>query len=455
MNQAAAEQVEGLVVSNWKYKAFISYSHHDKFWGKWLHRKLESFRVPRAFVDQMTHSGNVPKRLAPIFRDFEELPTSSDLSKAIQEALEQSQFLIVVCSPHAASSNWVNEEVLAFKRMGRADRVLALIVDGEPHATDKTGSDPSLECFPPALRFQVHSDGSLSDSGTEPFAPSLKEMDADYAKLKLIAGILGVGFDELYQRDRRARRRRMAFILGVSALILLVILGSLLWGWRSQWVATEQRLNAQMHQFKADQVTAAAEKLWGDFQKEEVDTLSRHVEFLDGQYKEVKAMVSYGAGNVDPSDLQMAGYQLATANAKLAWVNASHEDSIEALEEAAGFAEKFFEIKRMMVLAGVAHHDELYRAESQQRDARLMLSRSRRILSQILSQAADEETVESPPVPSLSEEPGMAPLPPGAADWPPAPASPAPSPNEPAVISPKVTSDPPPMPAPAEIGDEH
>src|SRR5689334_13547543 len=74
-------------MADFKYWAFISYSHRDKSWGDWLHKALETYRVPRRLVGSAGRDGPVPKRLFPIFRDREELPTSADLGSNISEAL--------------------------------------------------------------------------------------------------------------------------------------------------------------------------------------------------------------------------------------------------------------------------------------------------------------------------------------------------------------------------------
>lgn len=80
-----------------KYWAFISYSHQDKRWGDWLHRALETYRLPRHLHGG--RDGDIPRRLMPVFRDREELPSSANLGQVIAEALQQSRTLIVICSP--------------------------------------------------------------------------------------------------------------------------------------------------------------------------------------------------------------------------------------------------------------------------------------------------------------------------------------------------------------------
>jgi hypothetical protein len=132
---------------DYKYWAFISYSHADETWGRWLHRALERYRVPRRLIGRPSRHGPLPRRVFPIFRDRDELPTASSLGDKIQQALRESRFLIVVCSPKSAVSRWVNGEVAAFKAAAGEDRVLCLIVDGEPNASDKPDSG-LLECFP-------------------------------------------------------------------------------------------------------------------------------------------------------------------------------------------------------------------------------------------------------------------------------------------------------------------
>ena len=95
----------------------------------------------------------MPKTLRPIFRDREDFSAGHSLTEQTLAALEASQFLIVLCSPNAAQSKYVNEEVRRFKALGRGDRVIPVIVDGEP-------GDPERECFPPALRFKLGPDGT-------------------------------------------------------------------------------------------------------------------------------------------------------------------------------------------------------------------------------------------------------------------------------------------------------
>ncbi|MBI5771423.1 MAG: toll/interleukin-1 receptor domain-containing protein [Verrucomicrobia bacterium] len=211
-----------------RYRAFISYSHTDTKWATWLLKKLEGYRVPARFHGRAAPIGRVGGRIAPIFRDRDELPTADDLGEAVQAALQQSATLIVICSPAAARSRWVNEEAMSFKRLDRADRVFAFIVEGEPNA-----SEPAQECFPPALRFALAPDGRLSPRPVELIAADAREHGdgREDAFIRLVAGLLGVGFDDLRRREHARRMRRMIWVTAgsVAGMALTIGLAAMAW----------------------------------------------------------------------------------------------------------------------------------------------------------------------------------------------------------------------------------
>ena len=210
----------------YKYKAFISYSHADEKWAGWLHRALESYQPPKHLIGTTTPMGVVPNKVAPVFRDRDELASSTDLGADLTAALAASACQIVICSMSAATSHWVNEEILAFKRLGRSNRIFSLIIDGEPYASGSPESE-RFECFPPALRFKLGADGELSDVPAEPIAADARpgKDGKNNAKIKLLAGILGVGFDDLRQRELQRRHRRLAIITGAAVAGMVIAIG--------------------------------------------------------------------------------------------------------------------------------------------------------------------------------------------------------------------------------------
>lgn len=197
------------------YWAYISYSHKDEKWAKWLHDAIETYQVPRQLIGKKTNGQIIPNRLIPIFRDRTELPSSSDLGDVLDKALRESKFMIVLCSPSAAGSQWVNEEILRFKRLGKESRILALIIDGDPNAG---------ECFPDSLIHRLNESGDLTPEIIEPIAADVRpnQDGKSNAKLKLISGMLSVGFDELKQRDLQRKYFRMMALTAFAVVITLI-----------------------------------------------------------------------------------------------------------------------------------------------------------------------------------------------------------------------------------------
>ena len=198
-------------MNGFKYTAFITYSHADAELAAWLQKALETYKLP-AGLTRPSRSGQT-RRLGRFFRDREELPAGSDLGQSVRDALRDSAFLIVVCSPSAAKSAWVNREIEEFIAVRGRERILCIIVDGEPFASPMPGEE-ARECFPPSLGYRVEAQTAQSRA-SEPIAADLRPGGDGrrLAKLKIVSGLLGIGLDALVQRDVQRRHRRM---LGVS-----------------------------------------------------------------------------------------------------------------------------------------------------------------------------------------------------------------------------------------------
>lgn len=214
-----------------RYTAFLSYSHKDAAAAGRLHRRLETYRMPRRLIGMETARGAVPARLAPIFRDREELPAATDLSETVREALAQSGALIVLCSPAAAGSLWVAEEIETFRTLHPDRPILAAVLDGDPP-----------DCFPAVLR-------AFGQDGTwhEPLATDLRKHrdGARLGLLKLVAGITGVGLDALVQRDASRRVRRVMVVTGAALVATLIMAALALLALQARREADGQRAEAE------------------------------------------------------------------------------------------------------------------------------------------------------------------------------------------------------------------
>lgn len=189
-----------------RYRAFISYSHSDEAFAARLHRDLERYRIPARVVQAKDLIGN---RLGTVFRDRDELASSTSLTDTIRAALAESECLIVICSPEAAASRWVNAEIETFREQRPDAAILPIIAD------TVTAADTSV-LFPPALA-----------AGDEPLAADARKTGdgRERAKLKLIAGLIGIRFDDLVERETVRTRQRL---LAASAFMVAIVAGTVL-----------------------------------------------------------------------------------------------------------------------------------------------------------------------------------------------------------------------------------
>ncbi len=200
-----------------RYRAFLSYSHTDERWARWLLRRLESYRVPRSLVGTPGRDGPIPERLGHFCRDRDELPSACDLSAAIKTSLDESAALVVVCSPAAARSRWVNAEISEFRSAGRGDRILCFVVDGDPEVHDSERA-----CIPPALLRP----GDGGATPREPLAADARHAadGRERAFAKLVAGLLGISYDKLAPREAHRRHQRLALITAASLVGMFIAL---------------------------------------------------------------------------------------------------------------------------------------------------------------------------------------------------------------------------------------
>lgn len=193
------------------YDAFISYRHSelDKFVAENLHRQLEAFRLP----------GNVSrkigrKKIERVFRDKDELPLTSNLEDPIMRALAESEFLIVICSPRLKESLWCKKEIETFIRLHGREKVFAVLIEGEPE-----------DSFPEELLFAEETvekpDGTTETvkKAMEPLAADIRGKNKHEMQkamrtelLRLIAPMFSLTYDDLRQRHRERKMRRILLI---------------------------------------------------------------------------------------------------------------------------------------------------------------------------------------------------------------------------------------------------
>ena len=190
-----------------QYYAFISYKREDEKWAKWIQHMLEHYKFPT----NLNGCTNLPKKIRPTFRDVTDL-TPGFLTEEIHEALVNSQWLIIVCSPRSAKSKWVCNEAQTFIDLGRADHIIPFVIEGKPFSNDET-----TECYPEALL-------NLTEC-KEILAANIHEMGRKAAVVKVIAKMFGLDFDSLWQRYQREqlKSRIIKSVLGLILFLLLIM----------------------------------------------------------------------------------------------------------------------------------------------------------------------------------------------------------------------------------------
>ena len=227
-------------------------------------KKLENFQGSQTFSWKKQPVRHQPPRpdYTPFFGIATNWRQAAQLGPLIEQALHDSSHLIVLCSPNAVKSRWVNEEIRMFKAMGKADRVLCLVLDGEPMAAD-VKNDPEMECLPLAARRRIDQNGEITEQIHEPGAADLRE-NADGEKdglLKVIAGLLGIGLDELKQRDMLARQRRLAWVATASITLALSAIGLSVYAFYQQQQAALARASAVAERQAAEEELAKTQTI--------------------------------------------------------------------------------------------------------------------------------------------------------------------------------------------------
>jgi eukaryotic-like serine/threonine-protein kinase len=369
----------------YKYFAFVSYSHKDSFFGEKIQRSIEQYNVSGDMVGRETRFGPVPGRLRPVFRDRWDLSAGHNLDDQIAEAISASAFLLVVCSRSSAKSRYVNSEIIRFKQLGRAERIFALIVDGEPN-------DPEKECFPPALKFKIDALGQhTNEPEQQPIAADARPHGDgfDLAKLKIIAGMLGVGLDEIVRRDLRDQKRRRRRLASVAAAFLLLALTSAIEAYRIKLISDrhEKLLSATLQ--KAGRLVNTAVQSAHDRGVPALES----IRFLDQVEPIFTDIGSFGA---DTPDLKKATADFRGQYADMRGILGDHGAQMASAEEAVKLITAAIEQAgprpqlEYALGSAIWHLGKAYRDQAKHGDAIEQFDRCVAVLRQLKSTSKEE-----------------------------------------------------------------
>ena len=261
------------------YDAFISYRHNefDSFVAENLHKKLESFKLPKSVLSKVK-SGK--QKIERVFRDVDELPLTDNLSDPISKALLNSDYLITICTPRYPESRWCLKEIEVFLQTHPRDHILVVLAEDEP-----VNSFPEILCYEEIKTTNENGETVITKRELEPLAADtrgsnkkevLKAMDI--AVIKLCAAMFGLNYDDLKQRHREQRVRRLAMIFGSigAAVLAFAIFATIM-------LIKISRQNEQLQDSFAASMAAASGNLIEDGRKKDAVYAVRGVLSIDDE----------------------------------------------------------------------------------------------------------------------------------------------------------------------------
>lgn len=220
-----------------KYFAFISYNSADDKWAKWLQNKLETYNLPTIIKNEkgevIKSYDKKPKKFK-IFRYVSDL-NAKTLTDGLSEELDNSQNLIVICSPRSAKSEWVGKEIQHFIDTGRKKKIVPFIVEGTSYSNDEN------ECLNPILK-QHFPKGDLLGVNINERGDTSRLFAKRKAVAKTVALLLEVpnAYNFLWNRYRHQLYKNIALCI----LLCLAVMASLVYVWQTnQPVDISMRLN--------------------------------------------------------------------------------------------------------------------------------------------------------------------------------------------------------------------
>jgi tetratricopeptide (TPR) repeat protein len=322
-----------------RYRAFLSYSHHDWPVARRWHRRLEAFQIAPDLVGRPSRFGAVPASLNPIFRDRQDFPAGVELGARTLDVLQRCDAFILIASPNAANSHSVNEEVRIFRHRF-PERPLVIIIEAPRHAHVE-------DCLPPSSRFLLDQAGAVT---TEPYHvlvadPRAKADGISNATAKVVAGLIGLEPGDVLPRAeallRQEARIRRGLASGAAALVLFVIIaGGVAWDKHRLAVQRVNETRAVLQKLEqldqeiasggdsADKATAALRDL---LRQSGADVDKIPTEKIPGLIQQLMATLSKTAAN--PEEFSDAT-RTALASARTSVANLKFTDANRVLEEA-------------------------------------------------------------------------------------------------------------------------
>ena len=201
------------------YRAFISFSHEsDEKLAVALQSSLSRFAKPWYRTRSMR-----------VFQDAASLSANPGLWDSIQQALAQSEFLLLLASPASAHSRWVLQETEWWVKNRSVEKLVICLTDGAILWDDSAARFDwdKTTAIPESLRQAFAAEPLYADFRAAKAAGTLRDSDASFrsALLNVAAPLMGRPKDELDSEDIRLHRKaRRTAAAAVGFIVMLGVL---------------------------------------------------------------------------------------------------------------------------------------------------------------------------------------------------------------------------------------
>ena len=245
-------EIENTTKKKYKYDAFISYRHvePDLTIAEILHDMIEKFNIPK-HLRTVSNDGSLidDKHVFRVFRDREELSTK-DLSTMIEEAIANSENLIVICSKRTSLSPWCRKEVQLFKKIHRANNIIPILIEGEPDESfidelknlkatfinsENVEEEKNIELLaadirPDEVKSPSFKGYEILQNSKDPRLNELTKKSLDILKkseiYRIVASMLNVNYGDLKLRHQERYLKRIIYTSIAASIAMLIFVVS-------------------------------------------------------------------------------------------------------------------------------------------------------------------------------------------------------------------------------------
>ena len=263
-------EIENTTKRNYKYDAFISYRHiePDLTIAEILHDMIEKFNIPKHLRMASNDESLIDdKRIFRVFRDREELSTK-DLSTMIEEAIANSENLIVICSKRTSLSPWCRKEVQLFKKIHGANNIIPVLIEGEPDESfidelknlkatfinsENVVEEKNIELLaadirPDEVKSPSFKGYEILQNSKDPKLNELTKKSLDILKkseiYRIVASMLNVNYGDLKLRHQERYLKRIIYTSIAASIAMLIFVVSVTTLYLKS-VASERKANEQ------------------------------------------------------------------------------------------------------------------------------------------------------------------------------------------------------------------